>query len=140
MNKLRNDESGIGLIEIVVSMFLLALVAMAFLPFLINSFTVTRSNTTLATATQLLDRQFDELRALQPANCATLTTFKAARTTSSPLLVNDADRNTKLRAVVTVFACPTNTTSSGTTDLTIAILDSAGTTVVSATTKVYVAP
>ena len=134
---LRKNDDGIGLIEIVVSMFLLALVAMAFLPFLIRSFTVTRANTTLATATQLLDRQFVELRALQPANCAAFTAFKSARTTTSAFLVNDTDRNMKLRAVVTSFTCPT---ASGATDLAMSIIDGTGVTVVSATTKVYVTP
>ena len=132
---LRKNDDGIGLIEIVVSMFLLALVAMAFLPFLIRSFTLTRANTTLASATQLLDSQFAELRA-NDATCAALTTFKNARTATSAFVITDTDRNMKLRVVVTSFTCPTG---SGTTDLAMSIVDGTGATIVSAVTKVYVA-
>ena len=70
-------EEGLGLIEIVVSMLLLALLAMAFLPMIIQSLTLTRSNTTLATASQLVNRELDLARS-QATTCAGLTSFSAA--------------------------------------------------------------
>ncbi|CAN5138954.1 hypothetical protein BH09ACT3_BH09ACT3_06760 [soil metagenome] len=70
-------EKGLSLIEIVVSMFLLALLALAFLPMIIQSLTLTRSNTTLATASQLVNRELDLARSQAPT-CAGLTSFAAA--------------------------------------------------------------
>ncbi|MFO7691343.1 MAG: type II secretion system protein, partial [Cryobacterium sp.] len=46
-------EQGFGMIEIVVSMFLLALLSIAFLPLLVQSLQVSVQNARLATATQL---------------------------------------------------------------------------------------
>jgi Tfp pilus assembly protein PilV len=70
------DESGISLVEIVVSMFLLALLAISFLPLIIQSLTLTSTNTTRATATQLVSADLESAR-LQTPTCASLTTFAA---------------------------------------------------------------
>lgn len=67
-------EAGFGMIEIVVSMFLLALLAVAFLPLLVNSMTTSVRNSSIATATQLVGKQLDELRAL-PSNCSAIDAF-----------------------------------------------------------------
>jgi len=56
-------ESGFGVIEIIVSMFLLALLAIAFLPLLITSLQVTVTNAQVATATQLVTRQLEQIGA-----------------------------------------------------------------------------
>ena len=81
----RDDESGLGLIEIVVSMFLIALLAMAFLPLLISSLKSTRINTSSAAATQLVSQQLEQLR-LIPGTCAAVTSF----TSADPAPVTDA--------------------------------------------------
>jgi len=75
-----DDEAGIGLIEIVISMFLVALIAMAFLPLLIRTYSTTSLNTTTATATQLLDANVDAIRTKATAEptCLALTSFVAA--------------------------------------------------------------
>ena len=67
-------EAGIGLIEIVVSMFLIALLAMAFLPLLINSLKASTTNTSASIATQLVGQQLEQLRTVA-TNCAAVTTF-----------------------------------------------------------------
>ena len=72
-----DDQSGIGLIEIVVSMFLIALLAMAFLPLLITSLKSTRVNSSSAAATQLVSQQLAQLRIL-PATCASTEQFRDA--------------------------------------------------------------
>ncbi|MDH6179893.1 Tfp pilus assembly protein PilV [Microbacteriaceae bacterium SG_E_30_P1] len=139
MNHIIDDESGLGLIEIVVSMFLIALIAIAFLPFLINSYGTTRTNTTLATATQLLDQQFDQLRQLSTRNCAGLTTFKNRADTTLDRVV-DTERNVTL-TVSRTFACPSNAAQTGSEKMTISILDStSGRVVTSASTIVFVEP
>ncbi|MFC5928098.1 hypothetical protein D6T64_10345 [Cryobacterium melibiosiphilum] len=71
------EDSGFGVIEIVVSMFLLALLAIGFLPLLVQSLRVSVSNSTLATATQLVTQQMEELRALG-TTCATLDTYASS--------------------------------------------------------------
>ncbi|MFO7689989.1 MAG: prepilin-type N-terminal cleavage/methylation domain-containing protein [Cryobacterium sp.] len=55
-------QQGFGMIEIVVSMFLLALLAIAFLPLLVQSLQVSVQNARLATATQLASSQIDAVR------------------------------------------------------------------------------
>jgi type II secretory pathway pseudopilin PulG len=67
-------QSGFGLVEIVVSMFLLGLLALAFLPFLVQALQVSVMNTTLVTSTQLVSQQMQQLRA-QASTCTAVTTF-----------------------------------------------------------------
>ncbi len=59
-----SSESGIGLIEIIISMFLLALLATAFLPILVQGLNTSVRTTRIATASQLAGQQFDKLREL----------------------------------------------------------------------------
>jgi type II secretory pathway pseudopilin PulG len=77
---LLDDEAGFGLVEIVVSMFLLALLAISFLPLLITSLKVTVSNATLATATQLVNQDLEVARSIAATNpnCSSMKTFATA--------------------------------------------------------------
>lgn len=72
-----DEDAGFGLVEIVVSMFLLALLAVAFLPLLIDAMRATVRNATTATATQLVSEQLDAV-SLLPRTCAALTAFETA--------------------------------------------------------------
>lgn len=72
-----SDDSGFGLVEIVVSMFLLALLAVAFLPLLIESLRVSVTNSKVATANQILSEQLDAI-ALVPRTCAAFDAFESA--------------------------------------------------------------
>jgi len=67
-----SDEGGFGIVEIVVSMFLIAILAIAFLPLLIQSLRISAVNATMATATQLVDRELEQFRNVAPT-CAALT-------------------------------------------------------------------
>jgi type II secretory pathway pseudopilin PulG len=75
-----DDESGFGLVEIVISMFLLALLAISFLPLLITSLKVTVSNTSVATATQLVNSDLELARSLAATSpyCSVLSGFATA--------------------------------------------------------------
>jgi len=97
----KNDE-GFGLVEIVISMFLLALLAVAFLPFLIESLLTTVRNSTTATATQLASEQLDAA-SLVPRTCDGLAAFGAA---SIPTVTDE--RGTVYSADRTVAACPSS--------------------------------
>jgi len=132
MRKLMEEE-GVGLIEIVVSMFILGLLAVAFLPFLIQSYSTTRTNTTLATATQLLSKDLDTLRTsyASPTTCANLTAFAGQATTA---VVDDRGVSLKVARSLT---CTQNTAA--TVTVTVQVLNTATSAVVAqAKTKVYV--
>ncbi|KFF58463.1 hypothetical protein JF66_18375 [Cryobacterium sp. MLB-32] len=97
----RRGDAGFGLIEIAVSMFLLGLLAVAFLPFLVQGVKQSSANGTLATATQLVNRETENARA--QTTCTGLT---AATST-----VLDA-RGVTLRVTRTVGGtCPTPASS-----------------------------
>lgn len=73
-----NDrELGFGLVEIVISMFLLALLAVAFLPLLIDSLRVSVVNSKVATANQILSEQLDAI-ALVDRTCTAFDAFESA--------------------------------------------------------------
>ena len=58
-------EKGFGIIEVVVSMFLLSVMAMSYIPLLLNSVKDTATNTTIATATQIVNEQIEGARAVR---------------------------------------------------------------------------
>lgn len=84
----RLDEGGLGIIEIVISLFLLALLAMSFVPILLNAWKVTAKNTTIATATQLVNQNLEGARSVRSAtagspSCYDLTQY--LKITPSPV-------------------------------------------------------
>jgi len=74
---MKNSEAGIGLIEIVISMFLIALIAMAFLPLLIRTMATSTLNTSTSSASQLVAAGLDEVRTIAPT-CTAVTSFTGA--------------------------------------------------------------
>jgi type II secretory pathway pseudopilin PulG len=95
------DDSGLGIVEIVVSMFLLALLAVAFLPLLIQGMKTSVRNSTVATASQLLDQQIGAVRALPPT-CDAVSAFDDA-----PVPETTDARGTTYLPKRKVLACPT---------------------------------
>ena len=93
-------ESGFGMIEIVISMFLLALLAIAFLPLLITAMKTTVQTSTIATANQLVSRQLDAVRALAP-NCGAISAFDDATVATST-----SARGTVYQPYRQVLSCP----------------------------------
>jgi len=71
----RYDE-GFGILEIVVSMFLIGLLALAFLPLMVHGITQSAANRTLATATQLLNTGLENVRA--KTTCAGITSANSS--------------------------------------------------------------
>lgn len=92
--ELRNqDDGGLSLIEIVVAMFILALLAVAFLPLLVQGVKQSAQTATIATATQLATARMDAERAQAQAgtNCMSLTNPANLSTTDGrgiPLLLS----------------------------------------------------
>ncbi len=71
-------DEGFGMIEIVVSMFMLSIIAIAFLPLLISSLQLSARNATLATATQLVNEQMDAPRLAASPTCSSLLLLETA--------------------------------------------------------------
>ncbi|WP_158603945.1 type II secretion system protein [Cryobacterium tepidiphilum] len=72
-----HSDAGFGLIEVVVALMLFALLAVMMLPTLVNSLHNSTKNTTLATATQLLDEQLELARAAGDT-CAALNGYESS--------------------------------------------------------------
>ena len=64
-------ESGFGIIEVVISMFLLGVMAVSFIPLFLNSVKDTATNTTIATATQIVNEQIEGARAVRSPESGT---------------------------------------------------------------------
>ncbi|TFB73660.1 hypothetical protein E3O06_07450 [Cryobacterium glaciale] len=71
-----SGDAGFGIIEIVVSMLLLSLLAIAFLPMLVTSLRVSVSNSTLTSATQLVATQMESIRS-RGTTCEPLRAYAA---------------------------------------------------------------
>jgi prepilin-type N-terminal cleavage/methylation domain-containing protein len=71
------ERGGFTLIEVVVAMFLLAIVATGLIPALVGSLKVSGQNTTIATASQLVGQQIDIARS-GTATCSALMNYKNA--------------------------------------------------------------
>ena len=74
------SENGFGVIEVVVSLFLLSILSISFIPLLLNSIKSTGSNTTIATATQIVNQEIEGARAVRSPtattpSCADVTQF-----------------------------------------------------------------
>lgn len=94
------QDSGIGLVEIIIGMFLLALLAVAFLPLLVDALRATVRNATVATASQVLGGELDGLSAV-PRTCQDLTVWE-----SSSATVTVDERATEFTPVRSVTGCP----------------------------------
>lgn len=71
-----DDDSGFGLIEIVVSIFIIGIIAVSFLPVLVNTLVMSARNVTVATAGQLITDELDTARRMV-TTCTELNTFIA---------------------------------------------------------------
>ena len=97
------SDSGMGLIEIVICIFLVGLLAIAFIPTFIQGMQLASRNATIASATQIANEQLEIAR-------ATATSCVAFRGpggygVSTPPVMQDG-RGTSFQATRTVSACP----------------------------------
>lgn len=119
-------DDGFGLVEIVISMLMLAVLALGLLPLLIQGVKQSAANATIATATQLVDRELDI--ASRVTTCALLST---GTTTTSD------SRGNALTLVKTKGSCPTTFPGTISYSVVVTRVDT-GATVSSATTLIYV--
>ncbi|WP_433862091.1 type IV pilus modification PilV family protein [Streptomyces sp. L7] len=89
------DEGGFGIAEVLVAMFLLAVIAVAIIPILVQGLRLSVQNATVATATQLANQQIEQVRGA--TSCASVVA--GTITTTS--------HNVPLKAVRTIgTSCP----------------------------------
>lgn len=89
------DDVGFGLIEIIVAMMLLAIIAIAILPTLIQGLKLSSANATFAAATGIVNGQLEDARS--SSSCAGVTPTNTTATDS---------RGVVLKIVRTVGTCP----------------------------------
>lgn len=136
MKKLRaivDSDEGIGLIEVVVAMFLLALLAVSLLPALITGMKLAAVNTTIAAATQLANDRIRTAQAAAPS-CSDVTGNVAGTIETTD------ERGVLLRATTTVVGdCPP--TEAETMKVTTVVINAeTGDELATATTYVLVTP
>jgi type II secretory pathway pseudopilin PulG len=106
VERLRSD-TGFGLIEIVISMFMLAALAIAFVPILVQGLKQSAANTTLATATQLVN---ERMQLVQGAGttCSVVAALGVTEDFTDP-------RGVVIRVTTTIDACPAGAGTVGVT-------------------------
>lgn len=106
-SKPQTFDQGLGLIEIVISMFLISLLAIAFVPVLVSALRSSEANSTTATANRLVAQAIDAARTRGAADCQSAST-----TLSTTDEVVDAQGvSLRVETVVTVGnACVTGST------------------------------
>jgi type II secretory pathway pseudopilin PulG len=133
----QNDESGFGLVEIIVALFMLGVLSVAFLPLLIQGLQLSADNATRATATQILHDRLEAAR-VQSVKCTEVRTALNGVQTAT---VQDP-RGIQFQVTTTMPACPTTAASyPGTIKVTIDVRrldDLAAPPLASATTLVFV--
>lgn len=77
-------EDGFGLVEVVVSLFILALLSISFLPMLVTALKASVTNASVATANQLVNSQLELVRAIS-TDSRTCTMLRAALSDPSTL-------------------------------------------------------
>lgn len=108
------SDAGLGLIEIIISMFLISLLAIAFIPVMVSAIRASTLNSTVATATRLVSQAVDEARDRGATDCASAQLLNAQRdevdaqgitlrvTTTVPTLANCVDNSVITVTVVAV--------------------------------------
>lgn len=109
MNSIRQraaTDEGFGLVEIVVALFMLAILSVAFLPLLIQGLQVSADNATRATGTQILHDRLEAVRS-QSVKCTEVRTALAGTVTSTVV----DPRGIQFQVKTVIPACPTTTAS-----------------------------
>jgi prepilin-type N-terminal cleavage/methylation domain-containing protein len=100
--QLSRGDDGLGLIEIVVALMILGILAISFLPILIQGLQTSVTNATRASAGQIAQQQIEIARA-GGEDCSDLATLAATEVSS----VTDG-RGTVLDIAKTIDTCPVN--------------------------------
>jgi type II secretory pathway pseudopilin PulG len=133
------DDEGFGLVEVVVSIFLLAVLAMGLLPGIVNGLKQSAGNITITAATQMVDEQID-LAVSSGSTCSTIRDLASSKSTTDSRGVSLSRTTATAVSASPATACPVAATAYPTTVLVSVSVTRAGsaTAVASASTLVYV--
>lgn len=121
-------EEGFGLIEILISIMLLAILAVSLLPILVQGLRQAASNATLATATQLANDELEHARTWTA--CSELASGSTSTT--------DA-RGVELTIATTVGACSTSPENPASVPVTVTVTrEDTGVVITSTTTYLFI--
>jgi len=124
------NEAGLSLIEIMVAMFLLAILAVAFIPVLITGLKTSAMNATQATAAQLAGSVIEHARSRAP-KCVDLAAYLAGAPETS------SSHGTTLTANATsTMACSSISSYPVTVPVTVTVTDDSGTSYTTASTRI----
>ena len=130
-----SEDSGFGLIEIVVSMMMLAILSLCLLPLLITGVKQSAKTATMATATQLVQQQMESART--KSTCAALSSSLLTPTTTTS--VSTDSRGVAMTQTQVVGPCPiTAAILNGKVSVSSTVTRSDGTVLATATTYVFV--
>jgi len=115
LNDPRDDE-GFGMVEVVVSMLMIALLAIAVLPILIQGLRVSATNSTIATATQILNDKLEAARSIAPQCSLVYSTLNGTETAT----VVDP-RGVSFRVDTVVDTCPASITTARTVAVSVSV-------------------
>jgi prepilin-type N-terminal cleavage/methylation domain-containing protein len=99
------DEKGFSIVEVIIAMFLLAVIALAILPLIIGATRVSVGNRDLVAATAFANAQLAPVKAAFPNDPPSPTSCGVLRSTFARTNVADT-AGTGLTADVNVGACP----------------------------------
>ena len=127
------QDDGIGMIEIVVAMFIIAVLALSFLPVLMQGLTSTEKNAQYATASQIASAQMELARTSARGSCAAVTSFLGY---TDKLVDGISYRETRTR----VGSCPsTDLNATGTATIRVTVTQTGKTAVLATSeTRVFV--
>ncbi len=130
-------DAGFGMVEIVIALFMLGVLAVAFLPLLIQGLQLSADNATRATATQILHDRLEFTRA-QSTKCSEI----AAALNQVAVSPTQDPRGISFQVTTAVATCPTAVTAfPGTIAVTVTVRrtdDLLGTPLAKATTLLYI--
>lgn len=130
----RSEDDGFSLVEVIMAMFLLAVLALTVLPLIIGATRVSVSNRDLVAATTFANAQLAPVKAAFPNDPTTPTSCAALRAAHAATAVPDP-AGTGLTADVTIGTCPA--AYPGTVTVTVRVIDD-GTTIVTLPTRIMV--
>jgi Tfp pilus assembly protein PilV len=101
-------ESGFGVIEVVISLFLLSILSTSYIPLLINTVKNTATNTTIATATQIVNQQIEGVRAVRSPTSTTPSCYDITQYLQVTLASITDPRGVVLLPKWDATSCPTS--------------------------------
>lgn len=73
----QDGDDGVGIVEIMISLLIFAVIMMSLVPFLINTYTTSMKNSTIASATQIVNQQIELARGAS-SSCTEFSAFASA--------------------------------------------------------------